>query len=219
MFRIITAIIILVLTGWFFLALRSRKGLLRLSASTLIAGTKASLGKMINFRSLSSSDIIRYMKILTYFIILICVLLLALTGFIPYIVSGATLTGFSLIIHVTVSPVFAVCFTILVLLEVRNQRFNETDLFVFTNNSAQNSNTKTGTVSKTCFWLMVVLSPVIMGSIILSMYPVFGTAGQKILMILHYTGALLFLAAGIIHTVQLINLLLILPRNKFPRNE
>lgn len=31
---------------------------------------------------------------------------------------------------------------------------------------------------KICFWLLVLLTPLILGSIILSMYPVFGTAGQ-----------------------------------------
>ncbi|MCP4728324.1 MAG: hypothetical protein GY863_25025 [bacterium] len=46
---------------------------------------------------------------------------------------------------------------------------------------------------KICFWFIAVLTPVLMGSVILCMYPLFGMDLQKFLLTSHHISALLFL--------------------------
>jgi hypothetical protein len=51
---------------------------------------------------------------------------------------------------------------------------------------------------------MVILAPLIMGSIMLSMYPLFGTPGQRFLLTLHLVSSLIFVAVAIAQVVILV---------------
>ena len=148
------------------------------------------------------------LKKISYFFAVISVLILAYTGFIPYFIYGEPISGFLLIIHVAVSPVFAVCMTVLILLGAHEHRFNTPGQQRLSKNvrskKGKNSISTKKPSLKVCFWLIVLLTIVVMGSIILSMYRIFGTRGQEILLTIHLVSSILFFVVGIIHTLLLI---------------
>lgn len=154
-------------------------------------------------------NVMTFLKRISYFFAVISVLILAYTGFIPYFIYDEPITGFLLILHVAISPVFAVCMTVVILFGAREHRFNTPGQQRLSKNIRRKKDkvsisTKKPSL-KVCFWLIVLLTPVVMGSIILSMYRIFGTRGQEILLTLHLVSALLFFVVGIIHTFLLIN--------------
>ena len=148
-----------------------------------------------------------------YFITLISFLVLALSGFLPVMVLGSPISGLALILHVTLAPLFAVSLTVLTLFWAHRHRFNQSDWqrllkWLRKENTASNEQEANPDLwQKICFWLIVLLSVPVLISMILSMYPFFGTAGQEFLLHLHGYTALLMLLAVLMHTY------LILPNN------
>jgi cytochrome b subunit of formate dehydrogenase len=144
-----------------------------------------------------------YVKGFAYLVAVPSVALLALTGFVPYLLSGESLAGFALVVHVFVAPIFSVCVTVLALLWTHEQRFDTADQRwlsqrIFGGGEGADTPAR-APVQKICFWLLVLLAPLILGSIILSMYPVFGTSGQESLRTLHFASALAFLLVSLLH--------------------
>ncbi|MFC1555913.1 hypothetical protein ACFL67_02410 [candidate division KSB1 bacterium] len=154
--------------------------------------SKKAFHKLRNPRKLSFSDVIDGLKVLSGFVTMICVSLLAFSGFIPYLIFGESLTGYMLLLHVSVSPVFAVSLTVLIFLRAKEY---VCDLTLPGSNAGM----------KLCFWCMLILTQVLIWTIILSMYPVFGTQGQENLLSLHLLGALFFVIAGVFYLYFLIN--------------
>jgi len=173
--RIITSTILVAATVWLAHGLWSRFGSVRGIRGRLIAPTRGATG-------------VAYMRALTYLVATACVAVLALTGFVPFVLSGAPLDGFALVLHVLAAPVFAVSITLLILLWAHDQRFDATD-----------RRGASDTARKACFWLILGLTPVILGSIMLMMYPVFATPGQEVLRTIHFSSALAFLLLSMIH--------------------
>ncbi|MFC1724575.1 cytochrome b/b6 domain-containing protein [candidate division KSB1 bacterium] len=214
MFRIFTLIVILGSLFLFFYALRSRMDKLTGLLRALISGSIDSFKKLRTLRSLKPVDIINYLKTLVYLLAVICVLVLAVTGFAPYLLSGKSPTGFILMLHVSAAPVFAVCLTLLVLLTAHRHVFNMSDQFPEGDKKEKEDIHKNKTYEKLCFWLIVLLTVMVMGSIVMSMYPVFGTNGQEFLLNLHLISSGLFFAAVIFHTYLLINSFVTEPKNE-----
>jgi cytochrome b subunit of formate dehydrogenase len=114
-------------------------------------------------------------------------------------------------VHVTLAPIFAVCLTILTLFWAHHHRFNRNDWQRLvqwirkeeTAPSAQQANPDLW--QKICFWLIVTFSVPVIVSIILSMYPLFGTAGQEFLLGLHGYTALFMLITAVLHTYLIIS--------------
>ena len=125
---------------------------------------------------------------LAYPVAAVCAALLALTGFLPYILTGTPLDGFPLVVHVLAAPVFSLSVTLLLVLWAHDQRFDATRI-----------GWSSGASRKLCFWLMAFLTPLILGPIILMMYPIFGTPGQEALRKLHFTSSLAFVLLGMVH--------------------
>ncbi|MFC1557603.1 hypothetical protein ACFL4Q_00960 [candidate division KSB1 bacterium] len=203
MLRIFTLIIILSCAGWFLYSVRPKAGLLKNSLRIVISGAKDSLVKLTNPRSLRFTDAVVCVRLLSYFIAAVSALLLAFSGFIPYLISGGPLTGFMLMLHVSVSPVFAVSMTAACLLWAHEHLFTEADtewfiVHLFRRKERGGAHSyRTG--RKICFWLLIILTPLITGSIILSLYPFFGTGSLNSLLTIHLMSALLFFAVGIVH--------------------
>ena len=149
-------------------------------------------------------------RVLFFAIAAASVLVLALTGFIPYLLTGESVSGVSLVLHVAVAPVFAVCMTAVTLLWAHRQRFDAQDLRWLSsiaqrrNGPTESSGTGRSAALKLSFWAMVVLAPLIMGSIMLSMYPLFGTPGQRSLLTLHLVSGLLFVVVAVAQVVILV---------------
>ncbi len=131
----------------------------------------------------------------SFFFTILSFIILAVSGFLPVLVTGQQLGGILLIIHVTIAPVFILSITISVLLMVHNMRFNYQDWETFNNRSVKTwDDAKTILFSKINFWIafIMVLSAIL--AIILMMFPFFGTYGQEQLLGIHrYSTLILFL--------------------------
>ncbi len=209
MIRIVTLFIFLATFGWFFYATRPSMINVKEAVKKLVSAAVDSFMKCTNPRSLNVFDILKCIKVLLYCIAVICVVLLTLTGFMPYFITGGPVSGFLLMLHVSLSPVFAISMTLISLLWAHEQIFNTSDQQWLYNNIFGKKDKDVLShyqpVLKLCFWLLVFLTPFIMGSIIFSMYPVFGTGGQESLLTLHFSSALLFLIVSLVHTYLLLS--------------
>jgi hypothetical protein len=131
---------------------------------------------------------------LAFLVALICLSALFLTGFGPPLLGGKALTGFLLISHATAAPVFIVCVAFLVFNWAYRCRFDAEDrewlrrlcscrVFGFLKES--------GVCCKLAFWFGAILCVPVAMSIIVSMFPIFGTHGLETLFKIHQYGSLL----------------------------
>lgn len=209
MYRIIVFIFFIVAIIWLLLSMMEKKENLKSALKDYLELLKSSSGKYKESGSLTPHVVLSNLKILLYCMSIISVVILALTGFTPYIFLGKPLSGFTLVLHASVAPVFAICMTALTLLLAYQHLFNKTDWQVVSSAVTGKNNPpsilKHQMAAKIFFWMIILLTPLVMGSIIVSMYPVFGTYGQELLLIIHLVSALFFLIAGIMYTFFLIN--------------
>jgi cytochrome b subunit of formate dehydrogenase len=194
MARLLTLAVLVAVTGWAVYAVRAGGGSLRGSLAWLVSESTASLGRV---------------RVLFFAIAAGSVVVLALTGFIPYLLTGSV-SGVSLVLHVAIAPAFAVCMTAVTLLWAHGQRFNARDLNWLSNVArrrkglTESADTRRSPALKLFFWAMTILAPLIMGSIMLSMYPLFGTSGQRSLLTLHLASGLLFVVVAVAQIVVLV---------------
>jgi hypothetical protein len=129
-----------------------------------------------------------YLRKLFYTLTILFFSLLAITGFSPAIFLGEQLSNVLLIIHVTIAPLFAVSLMLFVIFWALKQQFGEEDF-----KTAQSLINKKSVEpaqshifwNKIYFWLFAVLSLPAILSMIVSMYPIFGTEGQIVLLGVH----------------------------------
>jgi cytochrome b subunit of formate dehydrogenase len=145
------------------------------------------------------------LKKLIYLLALLCFIVLAITGFYPAIVLGRHLSGYWLMLHVTFGGVFAACLAVLVLTWAHRYRFSEDDwpwLQSLVRRQAKNNflPESSDLARKLAFWLVALLALPVMLSVVLSMFPLFGTQGQRLLAETHRYSALLFALVAIVHT-------------------
>jgi len=119
---------------------------------------------------------------------------LALSGFLPLLV-GTHLSGVLLVLHVTAAPLFALLLAAWAVLQAHRNRFVAGDAVIL-RNLAQERNFRaffgSQTAAKLCFWLALVTALPLIFSILLSMSPLFGTAGQEALLQWHRFSAFFF---------------------------
>ncbi len=126
-----------------------------------------------------------------YFLTIVSFAVLAVTGF-GHLIFSKALTGYILMTHAIFAPVFAGSLAVIVLLTVHRNRFDKNDCLLFK---------ASGLIRKVCFWLIIILSlPVILSSA-LSMFPIFGTLGQKCLLCLHRCSTIAFAVVAVVHTL------------------
>jgi len=210
MARLLTLAVLVGVTGWAIYALRAAGGSLGGSLARLVAEAKSSFARLRDGRGSGSGVVLASLRVLSYAIAAASVVLLALTGFIPYLLSGDSVSGVSLVLHVAVAPVFAVCMTMLTLLWAHRQRLDAKDARwlsgIARRRRGEPASANNGPLPalKLCFWALVILTPLIMGSIMLSMYPLFSTPGQRFLLTLHLVSGLLFVVVAVAQVVILI---------------
>lgn len=150
------------------------------------------------------------LKKLIYLLGLLCFAVLLITGFGPRLILGKSLSGYWVMAHVTFAPVFALCIAALAVMKAHSQRFDKSDWnflsCIFRRSTPDEGPVSNGPalVMKVCFWLICVLAVPLSMSIVLSMFPLFGTAGQKFLFQLHRYSALLLTLAAVVHTCLVI---------------
>jgi len=145
-------------------------------------------------------------KKLLYLLAMLCVIVLGVTGFYPVLALNKHIAGYLLMIHVTAGGVFAFCLVLLAFGFAQSHRFVEADwpwLTGLVRREAQRPKLLPGScdlVRKICFWLLLILALPLMLSVVSSMFPLSGTAGQVLLADIHRYSTLAFAAVAVIHT-------------------
>jgi cytochrome b subunit of formate dehydrogenase len=199
-FRIISIIALLILVGAVAFDLKRR-----------LRSWKAVMeflrGEMKNFvlvrrekTVLRSGRTIAMVRKMVYAVAVLCFFILAGTGFAPILFAGDHLTGILLVIHVTVAPLFALSLSAAALLWAHSQRFNEDDWRVVRHLGDSGLREKTiRFATKVGFWLILLLSLPLMLTVILELFPLFGTEGEAFLIRLHGYSALSLMLVALGH--------------------
>jgi hypothetical protein len=125
--------------------------------------------------------------------------LMALSSFIPVLVAGSPLSGWMLILHVTVAPFFLIALAMTALLFAVNKLFKPEDLHVLTSlKSDREAPVLMPFLSRLSFWTFLVVAIPAVLSVILSMYPLFTAEGLEALVRVHrYATLILFIIVGV----------------------
>jgi hypothetical protein len=137
-----------------------------------------------------------------FLITLALALVLAASAFIPVVVLGDHPSGVLLIIHVTVAPFFALSLCLAALLWAERMRLRRTD-WEAAKKLLRRQNWARGDLSATIrrlgFWVVLLVSLPLLLSIVLGMFPLFGTDGEEFLISVHgYSGLVLISTALVI---------------------
>ena len=161
-------------------------------------------------QKLSPAEVFRK---LVYLLVLLCFVILAITGFYPTLVLDDQISGYLLMIHATFAPIFAICLAILAVMWSGHCRFTADDWPWFrklvqrvtlSKNTGQEMQHKSCLGQKITFWLIIILALPLILSIVLSMFPYFGMYWQELLLNIHRYTALGFALAAIVHTYLMI---------------
>jgi cytochrome b subunit of formate dehydrogenase len=146
---------------------------------------------------------------LVYLLALLCFMVLAITGFYPTLVLGEHITGYLLMVHATFAPIFAICLAVLAMMWASRCRFAYNDwpwfqrivqrVTLVKSSQEEPNHESSGLVQKITFWLIIFLALPLILSIFVSMFPIFGTHWQELLLDIHRYTALVFAIVGIVH--------------------
>lgn len=191
MLRIFAFIIFIVAFGWIGRSLRTRKN----SWTQIRQNTTDLLKSWKNVRKLNAADFQQTLLKSIYYLTFVCFVILALTGLIPFLL-GLHLTGFTLLLHVALTPVFAICAVVVTLLRAHAHRFSAKDWEVLKLAVQKRTITEQKVpgsglfFQKVLFWLCVLFTT-ILTTIVLSMYPISGTPFQAFSLDFHRFGAIM----------------------------
>ena len=153
--------------------------------------------------------ILDVLRLLVYLFALLCFVILTVNGFYSSLILHEPITGYRLILQTTAGGAFTVCLAILAVMWAHNCRLDK-NYYSYLQKLIAREPADTPTpqkyelAQKICFWLIVMLALPLILSIVLSMFTLFGTDGQKFLLQLHRYSALLLALAAIIHAYLLI---------------
>lgn len=140
-------------------------------------------------------------KKLIYIVALLCFVVLTVTGFYPLLILGRSLYGYWVMAHITAGAIFAGCLAVLAILLAERHRFNQGDwpwlqhIIQPKTESQRRPAEQFGLMQKIAFWLIMLLALPVILSIVLMMFPLFGTYGQEFLLQVHrYSSIALTLA-------------------------
>ncbi|MBK8946234.1 MAG: hypothetical protein IPM32_13335 [Ignavibacteriae bacterium] len=156
---------------------------------------KNSIKNIAEFKKKILSEKIFIIKNILFLLTTSLFLVLAISAFIPSLIIGGNLTGIFLLIHATAAPFFALSLALVIILYSHQNKFEGKDL----QNKIELSNLKSVKLNKIgyqklIFWLFTFFSLPTIISIIISMFPIFGTEGQNILLEIHrYSALVLFI--------------------------
>jgi hypothetical protein len=196
MFRVLILLIFIAIAGWKIWLFKNN----RIDKKVFLSGFQSFL-TLIRFKD---ADKLRALRVISYQLTFASFLLLALTAYLPVLLFGGHLSGFPLILHVTVAPVFCVFLALSAVLWAHSQRLFSSDWLQIKSETSKKIFALRGGIAswqKVYFWLFLVFSVPAILSIVLSMYPLFGTEGQSNLIIIHSWSTLLLFIIGIMHTL------------------
>ena len=161
----------------------------------------------------SKARLVDILRILVYLAALLCLVVLALTGFYPVLIRGEHISGYLVMVHATFAPVFAVCVAVMAVMWASNCRFSRGDWPWFdrlvqratlVQSAGGQRAGKSGLWRKIFFWLTILLALPLGLSIVLSMFPLFGTHVQELLLSMHRWTAYVFGPVAAIHALQVL---------------
>jgi len=200
MYRYICGFVILALFTWFIQLLRSGRlnlGEFKNHMQHQISASFKHIGKF----SLEGKPLFTALRSIFYVLTAILFLVLAITGIFPVLAFGMHLSSLLLIIHVTAAPFFVFSLMALILLQAHRHQYDDRDLVYLQAGLKREDGQDSGTFifwKKTYFWLFSVFSIPAVMSMLVSMYPLFGTEGQILLLDIHrYSVLILFVMAAL----------------------
>ncbi len=133
---------------------------------------------------------------LVFLLAMLCFIVLAVTGFVPRVVFDEAIGGWWLFIHAIAAGVFTACLAILAVLWADKNRLDKNywpwlNWILHRQPKSIAPPEKYELKLKICFWVIMVLSLPVILSAVLSMFPLFGTHWQEILLQLHRYSTLL----------------------------
>jgi hypothetical protein len=194
LFRILVVILIMITIAW---TVRNiRRGRFRTAeARKRIQGE---FRVFINFKTDPINRPFSKLRKIAYLSTLVCFMILAITAYLQIMVTGGPLSGWLLIIHVTVAPFFTLSLMVAILLWAHFQRFDLQDWQYV----REKMNKKFLSVflkddhpirEKLSFWLFMLFAVPAIVSIIFQLYPVFDQDGMTYLLQIHrYSTLILF---------------------------
>lgn len=196
-YRVLSIIVIVASLYWLFSFLKNNKFSISRLINSFWDDFKNSFEKLKGTKSNNLQTNLILFKRFFYFATLFLFLLMALSAFIPVIL-GTSLGDIFLLVHVTVAPLFSIFVAILIILFAHSNRLNKDD--VIDNSDKQKIKFNQGGYLKVIFWLFTLFSLSAMISIVLNMFPIFGTEGQVYLLDVHKYSTLLLLLLVIFHS-------------------
>jgi cytochrome b subunit of formate dehydrogenase len=141
---------------------------------------------------------------LIFLLAILCFIVLAVTGFVPRVIFGSAISGWWLMIHATAAPVFAGCVAVLAVLWANRNRLDKNYWPLLNRILGRQPKSvvapeKHELKLKICFWVVLVLSLPVILSAVVSMFPLFGTHGQEVLLQIHRYSTLLLSLFAIIY--------------------
>ncbi len=199
-------ILLLALIGgiWFFISAKKKRPDLFSGLGDWMKGQwNHTIATLKDWHNLTLKDSFSITRQFVFLLALLSFFILALTGFIPVIITGHHLGGFLLVVHVVAAPVFVLSIAILAVLAAHFFRFEEGDWAAMKSEMTQNEVSEEKSKlfwRKLLYWLILLLTLPVAMSIVLSMYPIFGTEGQEALLSIHRYSTLLIAIAVIAYT-------------------
>lgn len=151
---------------------------------------------------------------LVYLLALLCFVILAVTAFYPTLILGEHISGYLLMFHATFAPIFAICLAVLAVMWASRCRFTYSDwpwfqhfvqrVTLVKSASEEAHSESSGLGKKIFFWLIIFLALPLILSIVLSMFPYFGTYWQEVFLGIHRYTALVFALVAIVHTYMVV---------------
>jgi hypothetical protein len=170
--------------------IKSREYNLRFFYGRFLAYFKTDIKKIKGLKKEKVSDIFDLLRTLSFYSSFLLFLIMAASGFLPFVFLGTSLTGFALLIHVTAAPLFCISYAVFILLSAFQYQFGNTEyLFVFKRDTVDDLEeyeyAKDSLVLKSAFWISAVISVPVIISIILTLFPIFGSDAMVGLTTIH----------------------------------
>ena len=198
MFRVLSIVIIIGSLIWLYRYLNKNNLSFNEVVNSYFSSFKKSFSNLKLLKSQSFLENLTSIKRIVYLFTLFLFIIMVISAFIPIILFGDSLNGLFLLVHVSAAPLFAIFLAILIILFAHSNRFNKNDLDLSNQKKKFNFN-QIGYI-KITFWLIVFFSIPTMISVILGMFPLFGTEGQLYLLEIHRYSTLIVLILVILHS-------------------
>lgn len=193
MYRFLSFLLLIAAFVYFFLSLRKNRigskeirGMFAGGLAKSLAGGWTNKDGSLYFK----------LKLISYYITVFLFLVLFITGMFPAVALGVRMTGLFLMIHVESALLFTISFTVTLVFWAHRHQFTDAEM--------PHNRLTTDMALKLLFWLITLLIIIAMLSIILMLFPLFGTDGMENLVDIHRYSVLFLSVTVIFHSYYLI---------------